>query len=314
LIDGAELTNSFNLRRLLRRHATRVGIPDSAQAVVRIRHPVAFTAYLPTIALLHLPGPPLLPSWLAWLAPLAAAWVWLLAFGTWRLGTRHYQGGGGMNVADSELPDSIIDIENLTRHSSASTQRASLATPPRNAHRRRPNDLSDRARFGGRVYRRQRGREVHHHQDADRHPVPTAGTVRTCGLEPVRQRRELAARIGVVFGQRSQLWWICHCAKSFSILAAIHRLDPDVAHKRTYELVEQLEMAETLTPRCANSRWGIACGPRWAAALVTFPRVDHPRRADHRLDVLVQAAVTRIPARRTHRARHHAAADHPRYG
>jgi ABC-2 type transport system ATP-binding protein len=34
--------------------------------------------------------------------------------------------------------------------------------------------------------------------------VPTSGRVRVCGLEPVRQRRELARRIGVVFGQRSQ--------------------------------------------------------------------------------------------------------------
>ncbi len=36
---------------------------------------------------------------------------------------------------------------------------------------------------------------------------PTAGDVRVCGLEPVPQRIALARRIGVVFGQRSQLWW-----------------------------------------------------------------------------------------------------------
>ena len=40
---------------------------------------------------------------------------------------------------------------------------------------------------------------------------PSAGTVRVCGLEPVRQRTTLARRIGVVFGQRSQLWWISRC-------------------------------------------------------------------------------------------------------
>ncbi|MGN6523099.1 MAG: ATP-binding cassette domain-containing protein, partial [Actinomycetes bacterium] len=37
--------------------------------------------------------------------------------------------------------------------------------------------------------------------------VPTAGQVRVCGLDPVTQRRALARRLGVVFGQRSQLWW-----------------------------------------------------------------------------------------------------------
>jgi ABC-2 type transport system permease protein len=57
--------------------------------------PVVFTAYLPTLALLDLPGPSGLPAWLAWLTPVAAAWVWLLAFALWRWGTAHYQGGGG---------------------------------------------------------------------------------------------------------------------------------------------------------------------------------------------------------------------------
>jgi ABC-2 type transport system ATP-binding protein len=37
--------------------------------------------------------------------------------------------------------------------------------------------------------------------------VPTSGRVRTCGYNPVPQRRLLAREIGVVFGQRSQLWW-----------------------------------------------------------------------------------------------------------
>ena len=35
--------------------------------------------------------------------------------------------------------------------------------------------------------------------------VPTGGTMRVAGLNPVQQRRELSARIGVVFGRRSQL-------------------------------------------------------------------------------------------------------------
>ncbi|WP_267897657.1 ATP-binding cassette domain-containing protein [Actinokineospora spheciospongiae] len=37
--------------------------------------------------------------------------------------------------------------------------------------------------------------------------TPSAGRVRVCGLDPVADRTTLARRIGVVFGQRSQLWW-----------------------------------------------------------------------------------------------------------
>ncbi|MFJ9743766.1 ATP-binding cassette domain-containing protein, partial [Streptomyces sp. NPDC101166] len=76
--------------------------------------------------------------------------------------------------------------------------------------------------------------------------VPSAGRLRTCGLDPVRQRRELASRIGVVFGQRSQLWWDLPLRESFSILAAIHRLEPAAARARTAELITQLEMGGTL--------------------------------------------------------------------
>ena len=57
--------------------------------------PVVFTAYLPTLAILQLPGPAAAASWAAWCTPLAAAWVWVAAMTLWRWGTRHYQSGGG---------------------------------------------------------------------------------------------------------------------------------------------------------------------------------------------------------------------------
>jgi len=103
--------------------------------------------------------------------------------------------------------------------------------------------------------------------------VPTSGTVRTCGLEPVRQRRELAGRIGVVFGQRSQLWWDLPLGESFSILAAIHRLDPDRARKRRHELVEQLEMADTLDTPVRQLSLGQRMRAEIAAALLHSPEL-----------------------------------------
>lgn len=103
--------------------------------------------------------------------------------------------------------------------------------------------------------------------------VPTSGTVRTCGLEPVRRRRELAARIGVVFGQRSQLWWDLPLRESFSILAAVHRLDPDAARKRTHTLVEQLEMAETLGTPVRRLSLGERMRAEVAAALLHSPEL-----------------------------------------
>ncbi|WP_431962561.1 ABC transporter permease [Nocardia sp. bgisy134] len=95
LIDGSELTNSFTYGGSFAAMQPASVFPLPLKLLFGFAVPVAFTAYLPTIALLGLPGPPLLPSWLAWLTPLATLWIWLLALGLWRLGTRHYQGGGG---------------------------------------------------------------------------------------------------------------------------------------------------------------------------------------------------------------------------
>jgi ABC-2 type transport system ATP-binding protein len=76
--------------------------------------------------------------------------------------------------------------------------------------------------------------------------VPSAGAVRTFGLDPVPHRTSVARRIGVVFGQRSQLWWDLPLRESLRLLAAIHRLPPRRWQARQDELVERLELAEFL--------------------------------------------------------------------
>ncbi|HET8643408.1 MAG TPA: ATP-binding cassette domain-containing protein [Pseudonocardiaceae bacterium] len=76
--------------------------------------------------------------------------------------------------------------------------------------------------------------------------VPTAGTVRVCGLDPVRQRRALSRRLGVVFGQRSQLWWDLPLRASFELLRAIHQVPPAAYRERLAHHVELLDLAPLL--------------------------------------------------------------------
>ena len=54
--------------------------------------------------------------------------------------------------------------------------------------------------------------------------VPSSGRVRVNGLEPSRQRIELARRIGVMFGQRVQLWWDLPLLDSFELLRHVYRV------------------------------------------------------------------------------------------
>jgi ABC-2 type transport system ATP-binding protein len=70
--------------------------------------------------------------------------------------------------------------------------------------------------------------------------VPTSGRVRVCGLDPSRQRMELARRIGVVFGQRSQLWWDLPLRESFELLRHIYRVPAEDHAKRLQECTELL--------------------------------------------------------------------------
>ncbi len=95
LIDAAEMTNSIVYGG--RYAATQPGSVWNRPliAVFGFAVPMAFAGYLPTLTLLDLPTPWNLPSWVGWLAPLAAVWTWALAALAWRTGTRHYQGGGG---------------------------------------------------------------------------------------------------------------------------------------------------------------------------------------------------------------------------
>lgn len=95
LINGAELTNSFTYGGSYASSQPASVFPSPLKALFGYLVPVVFTAYLPTLWLLRLPGPAGLPAWLAWLTPLAAAWVCLVATQLWRWGSHHYQGGGG---------------------------------------------------------------------------------------------------------------------------------------------------------------------------------------------------------------------------
>ncbi|WP_194239519.1 ABC transporter ATP-binding protein [Pseudactinotalea terrae] len=101
---------------------------------------------------------------------------------------------------------------------------------------------------------------------------PSAGTVATCGLHPQKSRRELAREIGVVFGQRSQLWWDLPLQESYRVLASIHRLGSS-HRERLDELVDALDLAEFLDTPVRQLSLGQRIRGEIAAALLHSPRL-----------------------------------------
>ena len=76
--------------------------------------------------------------------------------------------------------------------------------------------------------------------------VPESGTVSVGGRTPWTERKEHVSHIGVVFGQRTQLWWDVPLLDSYSLLRDIYRVPEMKYQKRLNELTEALQLGELL--------------------------------------------------------------------
>ena len=103
--------------------------------------------------------------------------------------------------------------------------------------------------------------------------VPDSGNVEILGRVPWKERIEHVRRIGVVFGQRTQLWWDLPVIESFDLLKDIYRVPLDRYEKNRDELIETLGLREILnTPvRQLSLGWRMRCD--LAASLIHSPDV-----------------------------------------
>ncbi|MDQ1290012.1 MAG: ATP-binding cassette protein [Actinomycetota bacterium] len=102
---------------------------------------------------------------------------------------------------------------------------------------------------------------------------PTAGSARVLGLVPWRERRRLAARIGTLFGQRSQLWPDLTARQSFTMLAAIYGLGSAKERLRVAELGELLGATELFDAPVRQLSLGQRMRCELAACLLHDPEI-----------------------------------------
>jgi ABC-2 type transport system ATP-binding protein len=116
--------------------------------------------------------------------------------------------------------------------------------------------------------------------------VPTSGHLRVAGLEPSRERTRLARRIGVVFGQRTTLWWDLPLRDSFELLQKIYRVDP-ARHRRTLEeYVELLDLGDLLDTPVRQLSLGQRMRGDITAALLHEPEILYLDEPTIGLDVI----------------------------
>jgi ABC-2 type transport system ATP-binding protein len=121
--------------------------------------------------------------------------------------------------------------------------------------------------------------------------VPSGGTVRVDGLEPSRERTTLAGRIGVVFGQRSQLWWDLPLRDSFELLRHVYRVPAERHAANLARFADGLELGPLLDVPVRQLSLGQRMRGELTAALLHDPSIlllDEPTIG---LDVVSKEAV-----------------------
>ena len=121
--------------------------------------------------------------------------------------------------------------------------------------------------------------------------TPSGGRLRVAGIDPSRERTRLAQRIGVVFGQRTTLWWDLPLIDSYRLMHRMYRI-PDARYAENLDrCVELLELGELLDVPVRQLSLGQRMRGDIAAALLHDPEVLYLDEPTIGLDVISKAKV-----------------------
>ncbi|HXZ85416.1 MAG TPA: ATP-binding cassette domain-containing protein [Myxococcota bacterium] len=120
---------------------------------------------------------------------------------------------------------------------------------------------------------------------------PTGGRARVDGLDPRRDRLAHTARLGAVFGQRTQLWWDLPVIESYTLLRHVYRTPQRVFDDQLARLSELLEVGSLLDVPVRKLSLGQRMRCELAAALLHVPRLLFLDEPTIGLDVVAKEAI-----------------------
>jgi ABC-2 type transport system ATP-binding protein len=121
--------------------------------------------------------------------------------------------------------------------------------------------------------------------------VPSRGRISVAGLEPSRRRIQLARRIGVVFGQRVQLWWDLPLRDSFELLRHIYRVPFGRWRANLDSFAELLELGPFLDTPVRQLSLGQRMRGELTAAMLHDPEILFLDEPTIGLDVTMQKRI-----------------------
>ncbi len=102
---------------------------------------------------------------------------------------------------------------------------------------------------------------------------PSEGQLSVCGCTPYKERKTLAKKMGVVFGQRNQLWWDLPLMDSFALIKGIYSISDSDYHAKFEELSEVLSLREMMNVPVRQLSLGQRMRGNLMAALLHNPQV-----------------------------------------
>lgn len=121
--------------------------------------------------------------------------------------------------------------------------------------------------------------------------VPTSGHIRVNGYVPYQEREKFVRGIGVVFGQRSQLWWDIGVIESFQLLRKVYRVPEQEFKQRLDELVERLQLQDLLTRPVRKLSLGQRMRCELVASLLHNPSILFLDEPTIGLDIVVKTEI-----------------------
>ena len=116
--------------------------------------------------------------------------------------------------------------------------------------------------------------------------IPSSGTVQVGGIVPYERRRENAKRIGVVFGQRSQLYWDLPVSDTFDLYESLYDIPHETFRKNCELFTELLDMGSFLDQPVRQLSLGQKMKANIAVALLHDPAVLYLDEPTIGLDVV----------------------------
>jgi ABC-2 type transport system ATP-binding protein len=119
--------------------------------------------------------------------------------------------------------------------------------------------------------------------------MPTNGLLRVAGVNPRTDRLRLARQIGVVFGQRTTLWWDLPLRDSFALLRRMYHIAADRYERNLAAFTELLELADLLDVPVRQLSLGQRMRGDIAAALLHDPKILYLDEPTIGLDIVSKA-------------------------